>query len=213
MQHYPNYHRAARLAYRTLIHLKIDKLPIDILSICSRCKETKVMSFSQAEQEFGMPEGYYLENGPSDSAFTIRRETDSKKQYFMLYNNDRFYNSVARLRFSLAHELGHILMQHETGHVFSEMEANCFAQHLLCPAPLVEEMKLEGESGIGQLSLFFGVSRSVASIVVKDLKRLLQDVDLDMHQGIRDTFRLKLEADKAMNLYGNVFSRMVAKLG
>lgn len=190
MQHYPDYHRAARLAYRTLLKLRINKLPVDILGICRRCKNTKVMTFWEAEKEFSDYVGFLYGGGPSESAFTLRTMIDGAMCNLILYNDDTMFNSVQRLRFSLAHELGHIVLgQREENSVMYEIEANCFAQHLLCPAPVVEALNLCDESRIFLFSKAFGVSHSVARIVLGS-KRLMADVDMDMLQGIRELYRL-----------------------
>lgn len=53
-----------------------------------------------------------------------------KDTYIVLFDE----TSVAqRLRFSLAHELGHILLNHSDDTDIKEKEANCFASHLLIP--------------------------------------------------------------------------------
>ena len=210
MQHYPDYLRAARLAYRTLLKLRIDKLPVDILGICSQCKNTKVMTFRNAEIEFGLPDGYFISNGPSESAFNNHRQIGDIRQNIILYNDDRMANSLPRLRFSLAHELGHVLMKHEGNSMIFEMEANCFAQHLLCPAPVVEALDLQDESKIFLFTSTFGVSRSVARIVLGN-KNPMRDVDPDMRQGMRELFRL--DEGGAQDVLGSTFERLIRRLG
>ena len=210
MTHYPDYHRAARLAYRTLLKLGIDKLPVDILGICKRCKNTKVMTFRDAEKEFDLPDGYFICNGPSESAFTNHRQIGEVTHNIILYNDDRMDNSVQRLRFTLAHELGHILLKHEGNSVMFEMEANCFAQHLLCPAPVVEALDFKDDSKIFMFTSTFGVSRTVAKIVLGN-KRPMQDVDPDMRQGIRELFRL--DENGTQEILGNTFGRLLRRLG
>jgi hypothetical protein len=212
MQQYPDYHRAARLAYRTLLKLRINKLPVDILGICKRCKNTKVMTFREADKEFPDYSGFLIGGGPSESAFTMKTEIEDIKWNFILYNDDMMYNSVQRLRFSLAHELGHIVLGHKDEHSFiCEAEANCFAQHLLCPAPVVEAMNLSDDSKVFLFSKIFGVSYSVAKIVLGS-KSLMADVDPDLQQGISDLFRL--DEGGAQEVIGAILGRMVtAKLG
>ena len=208
MQQYPDYHRAARLAYRTLLKLRINKLPVDILGICKRCKNTNVMTFREADKEFPDYSGFLIGGGPSESAFTMKAEIEAIKWNFILYNDDMMYNSVQRLRFSLAHELGHIVLGHKDEHSFiCEAEANCFAQHLLCPAPVVEAMNLCDDSKIFLFSKVFGVSRSVAKIVLGN-KHLLSDVDSDMQQGICDLFRLN--EGGAQEAIGIILGHMIA---
>lgn len=202
----------SRLAYRTLLKLRINKLPVDILGICRRCKNTKVMTFREADKEFPDYSGFLIGGGPSESAFTMKPEIADIKWNFILYNDDMMYNSLQRLRFSLAHELGHIVLGHKDEHSFiCEAEANCFAQHLLCPVPVVEAMNLCDHSKIFLFSKVFGVSRSVA-IIVLDSKNLMADVDLDMQKGICELFWL--DEGGAQKLLDTLFENIIkARLG
>ncbi|MBQ8074896.1 MAG: ImmA/IrrE family metallo-endopeptidase [Oscillospiraceae bacterium] len=76
-----------------------------------------------------------------------------KNDAMILYNEKR--TPPLRIRFSIAHELGHILLGHHAEedrealsgendarelYEVQEEEANCFARNLLCPAPGVEAL-------------------------------------------------------------------------
>ena len=68
-------------------------------------------------------------------AFCWSGETEGKKVYLICYNDA---GMPARIRFTLAHELGHLLMNHhDRSDEAAEREADCFAQHLLLPRPAV----------------------------------------------------------------------------
>ncbi len=170
MNQYPDFHRAVRLAYRTLLHLRINQLPVDIVSIYQRCKNTLIIPYSKAGP-FADILGFDIVNeAPSDMAFTYRIEPVEGPIIHLLLYNDEPYQNPARFRFTLAHELGHIVMKHVKSGYVEEAEANCFAQHLLCPEPLVEALR---EPPINEwlLSRTFGVSASTARIVLQESKR------------------------------------------
>ncbi len=78
----------------------------------------------------------------------------SKNTYKIAYNNR--IASQGRINFTLAHEIGHIILNHlrdfesttaisnnisEDEYKILENEANCFARNILAPAPLVKQMK------------------------------------------------------------------------
>lgn len=84
-------------------------------------------------------------------------------KFYILYNK---YTYGPRLLFTVAHEIGHILLGH---HFLSEKEfikqndeleraADIFAANLLCPAFLISEFQLDVED----IQTRFGVSRQCA---------------------------------------------------
>ena len=170
MNQYPDFRRSIRLAYRTLMHLQIKQLPVDIVSICRRCKNTLIIPYSKAEPFADILGFDIINEAPSDMAFTYRIEPVKGPVIHLLLYNDEPYQSAVRFRFTLAHELGHIVMKHRNSSYVEEAEANCFAQHLLCPEPLLEALR---DPPINEwlLSHAFGVSMSTARIVLQESNR------------------------------------------
>ncbi len=188
MSRYPDYRRAIRLAYHTLIHLQIKELPVDIVSICRLCKNTLIIPYSKAEPFADILGFNIIDEAPSDMAFTYRIEPAAGPVIYLLLYNDEPYQNTARFRFTLAHELGHIIMKHRNSGYVEEAEANCLAQHLLCPEPLVESLR---EHPINEwlLSRTFGVSMTTARIVLKEDKRALF-VGASENQALRQQFKV-----------------------
>lgn len=90
------------------------------------------------------------------------------------------YNStkpVVRQRFTVAHELGHILMGHNTGSRFVSFEtkdpneqcANIFASELLCPSILLKKEYLSSES-LSSLATKYNVSKDMMMWRLKSLR-------------------------------------------
>lgn len=68
-------------------------------------------------------------------AFTIYPSDFAITGITIFYND---YMDRARIRFSLAHELGHLILMHpDTNEEVYEHEADIFANYFLAPAPLV----------------------------------------------------------------------------
>ena len=122
----------------------INSYPIMILDLAEKIG-IKCVPYSQASNRgFGNPEEI------SDDAFTD------------LTSNTIFYNDkveVNRLRFSIAHEIGHIWLEHRDSCPHNEAEANHFAAYLLAPTPLI--LKL-GFTKPQEIADYFKISNHAA---------------------------------------------------
>ena len=113
-----------------------------------------------------------------ESCFGCTHYEISKNRYLILCNESfAGNNNLGRQRWTLAHELGHVLCRHlehdfksasysraldSLTHSPHEMEADCFARTLLAPMPLISHLKI---SSVAELQSTFGLS-SEASINV-----------------------------------------------
>jgi len=92
------------------------------------------------------------------------------------------HTSMARDRFTIAHELGHYLLQYKKGmgvraagrspgpsNERVEWEANWFAAGLLMPEDVFREKLTSSNHDIEELAKYFGVSRKAVEIRAKDL--------------------------------------------
>lgn len=185
----PNYAKAQHEAYQILKTNKVSIFPIEPLKIIEGLNNCQVMSY----QEFGKQHSLSLEEVctylNSDDAATWGK--DEKKITF--YND--CVTSQRRKRFTLAHELGHIVLGHiddnkiSTGvsdeqYDFYEKEANYFAKRLLAPLPiiyrLVDEVKDHRISAF-DISSIFQISDQTAFYVVNNMNNMLfEDVDEEM---------------------------------
>lgn len=87
--------------------------------------------------------------------------------YVVPSKNEIHYNDAVqnkrRIRFSLAHEVGHLVMLSS-----DEDIANDFASNLLCPRPIVYAHRFRTAD---QISQFFDISISAANVVVMNMKK------------------------------------------
>jgi len=138
----PDLAHAARLAARCLVRMQVTALPVQPIDILRRCRNTVIYTYRQAAESIAMGEYDFERRCAGADAFTIRGSThDGQRAYVVCY---RAGGNPARLNFTLAHELGHIVLSHQGGDPADEAEANCFAQHLLCPAPVLHRLQKEG---------------------------------------------------------------------
>ena len=61
-------------------------------------------------------------------------------QYKIIYDDA---DHEERQRFTVAHEIGHILLGHKEDSEYAEKCANYFASYFLVPTPMVEKVKCE----------------------------------------------------------------------
>lgn len=130
--------RPAEMAYRSLLRLQMDTLPIDPLQMLQKCRNTVVYTERQMKEILDFSEAELAVYMKEKDAFTFRM-ADSKglNRYIVCYASR---GNQTRLRFTLAHELGHIVLGHMGKGDREEREADCFASHLLCPRPILEEL-------------------------------------------------------------------------
>lgn len=134
---------------------------------------------------------YLREDGVD--GFTKRDRVFNPLQTVVFYDNER---SLERIRFTLAHELGHIFLEHpDTGEKTYEDEANLFANYFLAPNPLVVR---DSENDAIRIMDDFFVSYSCAcAIRDRTLKRVRWGGDLLEHEmRILSNCHLKKGGDK-----------------
>lgn len=163
----------------------IVNFPIDIKKIANN-KGWATYSYNEAEF-LGMPKEYcykiFGKNGgtsPDDGDNII------------FYNDNPTENVEGRIRFTLAHEVGHIYLKHfsdfdyanisKKEHKYLEDEVNCFARNVLSPIVLVDYLNLS-ESNIINI---FGMTNSAAVVRLK-LKHS------DLYWTTNDDYNLLLE--------------------
>lgn len=90
--------------------------------------------------------------------------------YLVLYNVKE--SNLARLNWTLAHEIGHIYLNHKKDGDLEEIEANFFASELLMPEILIRTLEKQKIAiTASSLSEIFQVSRAAASKKIQTIKK------------------------------------------
>ena len=97
-----------------------------------------------------------MDTVPSEHGFIIRNPRTNRVE--ILYNDTKDYSTI---KFTLAHELGHIVLGHKEDNDISQKEANCFARNLLCPVPVIDELELKT---VNDLVIVFEVGEPMATV-------------------------------------------------
>lgn len=110
---------------------------------------------------------------------TLVRRRAGRTHYIVLYNAE--VTNPRRRNFTLAHEVGHILLEHAGDGDPQEREADRFAAQLLLPRILVEQLVRlwEGTLSAADLSEMFCVSREAAGHRLRTLQSQVRYTDDD----------------------------------
>ena len=163
----PRYERTMRAAKAFLKQERITEFPIDVFEIARR-NGWVLVSYSDLMDSLKVNLNAVIHRMGSRDGATFRQHG----LYFIAYN-DRV-KSPGRIRFTIAHEIGHIYLNHlvhfertritRLGLTPSEMEvleneADCFARNVLSPSTIVKFLQLREAN---QLIKPFGLSFKAA---------------------------------------------------
>lgn len=156
---YKEYKNARNLSWNILIQEKITELPINIVKLC---------------KHLGIKVKYYIPTDDNDGECTIIKNVP-----YILVNKNC---SKQRKRFTIAHELGHILLDHVGKYQLVnrepsptdnpiEQSANVFASRLLAPACVLWGCNVQNADEIVKLC---DISKQAAEYRMERMKELYQ---------------------------------------
>ena len=179
MMEYGDYKKSRDLSWETIVKYNIRELPVQVLDLCQKMGII-VSSYTMGHKTINAL-GYDGVARVNDGFCTI-----INNQYFIFY--DETIQPHGRLKFTVAHELGHIML----GHLKSEnsayrskttqwnrtemdepnsieSQANIFASRLLAPACVLLELDIDN---VDDLQMLTGLSHAAAKIRLERLKVL-----------------------------------------
>ncbi len=171
---YNDYKKARDLSWLVLMEMKIKELPVVVSRIC-KAYGFILYSYEQGQDIISILNlGDRIHKTDGSSTYHMGR-------YFIFYNSSL---PSSRLRFTIAHELGHILLDHvhrKEGEATAinrepspndnplEQQANVFASRLLAPACVLHEL---GVSSAQEISDYCKISKCCADYRAARLKLL-----------------------------------------
>lgn len=183
----PNYQKAQDLAYDVLKTSNNNIFPVSPTKIIDRFTKIKIMKYTDFSNLHNLSIDETCNFLGSDDGATWNKPASN--QTIIFYNDEIGSNN--RIRFTLAHELGHCLLGHtqEKGNFQSscigmndenydihEKEANYFAKRLLVPLPfftvLLKNTTLDALSK-DDISFIFNVSPQVAQYSILNYNKLI----------------------------------------
>jgi Zn-dependent peptidase ImmA (M78 family) len=148
---YGKYKNALELSWRILIKYNINKLPISLHAIIEDL-EINMYTYEDAQElinELGLTHKTIYKDGFS---------AKYNNKWYIFYNGNITFRP--RIRFTVAHELGHILLGYEENlSPTEENEVDIFASRLLAPACLIWAMDIHDWKEIAKV---FGISEKAA---------------------------------------------------
>ena len=141
----PDYQKAAVKAAETLIKHGISSSPVSPLPILKNTPGVLVFSYQAVSDNTDLDRRCVISmfGEHNQDAFTTVNMKDGKPQYIVTYNQRISQVLIQR---ALARELGHIVLGHD-GSLPEDVrneEAKAFANHLLCPRPLIHAFQASG---------------------------------------------------------------------
>lgn len=182
----PNYDRAATKAMEILIENDIHNAPIDPFPILKNYPGVMMVSFEEMSDSLNIDRNDIIRScRKSPDAVTAIQVDGNDLRYIVAYNR---YLSMGILQKALARELGHVVLGHD-GSLPDEVrtaEAICFANHLLCPRPLIHSIQASG------LKITTHVLSSITDFYdacVKCMRNLPEThVPIELNRKVRDQF-------------------------
>ena len=107
----PRYKYVIEKVYEFIISNSISYYPIDIINIIKQNK-WNITKYSEIQNKFNCTNDTVCKNFQSRDGNTYLYIENKKYSYSIIYNDDLTINTDERIRFTLAHEIGHIYLSH-----------------------------------------------------------------------------------------------------
>ena len=172
----PRFNLAASRAYELLVELDICSFPVDPRYIISKFHNWHLASYLELQINTDQEDPLNLRREKAE-AKTVKNRADN--DYLIVY--DEQVDNISRIRWTLAHEIGHIALGHldhfeatalnrrglsQKAYGVLEVEAHWFAAELLSPKPIMKLFQFEDCPDL--VSLMCDISKKAAE------KRLTQ---------------------------------------
>lgn len=155
----PDYSKATNAAYELLAKYQGELPVIDVYRIAIFYPNVKIHTYTDVADRMGIDTQTFIKNhASSEHGFTIK---DMVKNRYIIFFSE--LKDVTTVRFTIAHELGHIVLKHNDDSVAANKEANCFARNLLCPVPISDNF---GVQTVQDYVNCFGISEPMAEVTV-----------------------------------------------
>lgn len=151
-----------RKTNEVFISCKLDSYPVDLFSLFKNFKNCRVVSYSTQMKKYNLTEEETVSYFGSDEGCTIYNP--SKDRYIIFFNDlDSYFKIPERIRWTLAHELGHVLLEHhkfsnktkifrnslsDNEYSWMEAEANRFASLILSNPIILDRLNIKSNLDI-----------------------------------------------------------------
>ena len=133
------------------------KIPVNVFELCHKLN-IKVIHYSELSKNCAE-----YSHTISNDGFNLFNMNTS--QYEIYYND---LMPLERIKFTIMHEIGHIMLEHKDHKEKNEKEANFFAKASLAPLGLIYRLRLKNSNEIAET---FGISFECAQNVVDNYNK------------------------------------------
>lgn len=176
----PRFTYATKRAYELLAELNICQFPVDPWKIIKQFTNWHLKGWMELREYTGEDDPLNINKEKAEAKTITLRGSD---EYLIVYD-DRVNNNQ-RIRWTIAHEIGHIVLGHlvefnatalnrrgltKSEYGVLEVEAHCFAAELLAPKTIIRRFDFNDDpQGI---SLICDISKDAAVKRLDDMKRI-----------------------------------------
>lgn len=179
----PDYAAAETAAYEVLLR---HGQPLPVRPMALLQERARVVSYEDAAEMLGLTRDDFDKAMMRVDAFTVHE----KGVYMVCYRAD---GNPARRNFTLAHELGHIALDHGEAGPAEEKEADHFASCLLMPEPVRRRIALRGDLTAEDAAALCYMSVTAAQMA---MKRRPTEADEALLAALDELFSAQVEAAK-----------------
>lgn len=178
---------------KTVVHLLLHQQSLSFPLEPQSLKTEQTIYFDSIQRychTVGLPVSSFCSQSFFRDGCTLRSADGS---FFVILYNE-WDDSPQRRRFTLAHEMGHIVLSHTDDDRSSETLANQFASHLLIPRIALQYLKKKGVPfSVQEFANFFGVSLSAMRLAYEET----------FYDGILEEDRLLLKFQKELDAFSD----------
>lgn len=196
MNNWPDYRKATNMAYEVSAKMNPFRISADIFKIIDSYSNIAIHSYTEIAAKFNMSLEEFVDSFSSEYGFTISNHTGN----YEIWYNDTL--DTTKVRFTLAHELGHILLGHEKDDEVSRKEASCFARNLLIPTPVIDELGIVTAHDIASV---FDVSAQMAEVSANHLASDKYYIQEDLYSNLKERAAMYIYGYSPMDFLGNPY--------
>ncbi len=157
------YNAIEESAVKLFTKLNFSKIPIDPVEIANAL-DIRLVTYSQLTQL-----SYEQKMSISKDGFCYEVKLSPTESQWIISYNEKMPS--VRIRFTIMHEIGHIILNHSEHSELADSEANYFASYSLAPPPLIHKMKPEDYIEIAEI---FDISKECAMYAMKKYNNWLR---------------------------------------
>lgn len=198
MTDFPDYCRATNAAYEILQKYKGDFPCVDVYQLLSSLPNVAIFTYSAMANKLNVSfREFYSNFASSNHGFTIY--DTQKNKYLVCYNE---FKDNTTVKFTLAHELAHIILKHNEDNERTDKEANCCARNIICPIPIVNNYQLKS---VYDYMSCFNISKPMAKAAIDLAENDNYNITRQNYNAVDELAYFNISGYSPYELYGSFY--------